>query len=64
MAFSAVGKDYEKYALSDATYKEGIKVAGNARMTDRYNTPGKDMTKDQCYYNAAMAKTFREAVEG
>jgi hypothetical protein len=33
-------------------------------MKDRYATPGKDMTNDQCYYNAAMAKTFREAIEG
>ena len=64
LAFSAVGKDYEKYALSDAIYEEGRKVGADARMSDRYATPGKDMTIDQCYYNAAMAKTFREAVEG
>jgi hypothetical protein len=33
-------------------------------MKDRNATPGKDMTNDQCYYNAAMAKIFREAIEG
>jgi hypothetical protein len=33
-------------------------------MRERFDVPGKDMTRDICYYNAAMAKTFREAVEG
>jgi len=62
LAFSAVGKDYEKYALSDATVKEHIRLTNI--MKDRFATPGKDLIKDQCYYNAAMVKTFREAVEG
>jgi ribulose-5-phosphate 4-epimerase/fuculose-1-phosphate aldolase len=62
LAFTAVGKDYEKYAFDDATIREHLRLS--AAMKDRYATPGKDMTKDQCYYNAAMAKTFREAVEG
>ncbi len=62
LAFTAVGKDYEKYAIDDATIKEHLRLAKN--MTERYSTPGKDMAKDQCYYNAAMVRTFREAVEG
>ena len=62
LAFTAVGKDYEKYALDDATLKEHRRLT--ATMRDRFATPGKDMVKDQCYYNAAMVKTFREAVEG
>ncbi|MFC1874517.1 class II aldolase/adducin family protein [Chloroflexota bacterium] len=64
LAFSAVGKDYEKYAISEATYEEGRRLESNARMSDRFATPGKDLIKDQCYYNAAMVNTFREAVEG
>jgi len=65
LAFSAVGKDYEKYGISETTYEEGRSLGAKVRMmSDRYATPGKDMIKDQCYYNAAMAKTFREAVEG
>jgi ribulose-5-phosphate 4-epimerase/fuculose-1-phosphate aldolase len=64
MAFAAAGKDFEKYGISEEVYEEGRRIDASARMGDRYNTPGKDMTKDQCYYNAAMAKTFREAVEG
>ena len=64
LAFSAVGKDYVKYGIPKEIYEEGRLMDANARMSDRYATPGKDMTKDQCYYNAAMVKTFREAVEG
>ena len=33
-------------------------------MRDRHTIPGKDITKDLGYYNAAMVKTIREAVEG
>ncbi len=62
LAFTAVGKDYEKYALDDATVREYLRQ--EHVMKDRYSTPGKDNARDQCYYNAAMAKTFREAVEG
>jgi ribulose-5-phosphate 4-epimerase/fuculose-1-phosphate aldolase len=62
LAFTAVGKDYERYALSDETIKEHMRLS--AVMKERYSTPGKDIIKDQCNYNAAMAKTFREAVEG
>jgi ribulose-5-phosphate 4-epimerase/fuculose-1-phosphate aldolase len=62
LAFTAVGKDYEKYAFDDATIKEHLRLA--ASMSERYSTPGKDLAKDQCYYNAAMVKTYREAVEG
>ena len=62
LAFTAVGKDYEKYALDDATLKESRRLS--ASMRERHATPGTDLTKDQCYYNAAMVKTFREAVEG
>ena len=62
LAFSAVGKDYEKYGIDEATRSEGRKLS--AAMGSRYDTPGKDLSKDQCYYNAAMVKTFREAVEG
>jgi ribulose-5-phosphate 4-epimerase/fuculose-1-phosphate aldolase len=62
MAFSAVGKDYVKYAFTDETIKESARLSGS--MRDRFATPGRDMKKDQCYYNAAMVKTFREAVEG
>ena len=62
LAFTAVGKDYEKYAIDNSTIKEHFKLC--SEMKDRFATPGKDLTKDQCYYNAAMAKTFREAVEG
>ncbi len=62
LAFTAVGKDYEKYAFDDATIQEHLKLG--SQMGERYATPGKDMTRDQCYYNAAMVKTFREAVEG
>ncbi|MBI4296664.1 MAG: class II aldolase/adducin family protein [Chloroflexi bacterium] len=62
LAFSAVGKDYEKYAISEATIREGRRL--NAAMRERFATPGRDNRKDQCYYNAAMVKTFREAVEG
>ncbi|MFC1899983.1 class II aldolase/adducin family protein [Chloroflexota bacterium] len=64
LAFSAVGKEYEKYGISDAIYEEERSMEANASMSARYATPGKDLTKDQCYYNAAMVKTFREAVEG
>ncbi len=62
LAFTAVGWDYEKYAFSDAIIEEQRKLGSKHR--ERYATPGKDMTKDQCYYNAAMAKTFRDSVEG
>ncbi|MFC2071788.1 class II aldolase/adducin family protein [Chloroflexota bacterium] len=62
LAFTAVGKDYEKYAISDAIFEEARKQTDE--MWERNATPGKDLTKDQCYYNAAMVKTFREAVEG
>jgi len=62
LAFSAVGKEYEKYGLDDATIKEHFEIS--TKMGERFVTPGKDQTKDLCYYNAAMAKTFREAVEG
>jgi ribulose-5-phosphate 4-epimerase/fuculose-1-phosphate aldolase len=62
LAFTAVGKDYEKYAFSDETTKEHVRLGSS--MTKRFQTPGKDMARDQCYYNAAMVKTFREAVEG
>lgn len=62
LAFTAAGKDYEKYAMSDATMKEHIRLS--RIMRERHATPGKDQTKDLCYYNAAMVKTFREAVEG
>jgi ribulose-5-phosphate 4-epimerase/fuculose-1-phosphate aldolase len=62
LAFTAVGKDYEKYAFKDEIIEEHLRLS--SVMFDRFSTPGKDLTKDQCYYNAAMAKTFREAVEG
>jgi len=62
LAFAAVGKEYEKYGFDDATIKELIRLRGT--MRERFDVPGKDMTRDICYYNAAMAKTFREAVEG
>ncbi len=62
LAFTAVGKDYEKYAFDDATVDEFFRLAN--LMKERYSTPGKSKSKDQCYYNAAMVKTFREAVEG
>ena len=48
--------------IDSATISEHMRLS--ERMKDRFGTPGKDMTKDLCYYNAAMAKTFREAVEG
>jgi ribulose-5-phosphate 4-epimerase/fuculose-1-phosphate aldolase len=65
LAFSAVGEDYEKYGIGETTDKERRSLGPKVRMmSDRYATPGKDMIKDQCYYNAAMVKTFREAVEG
>jgi ribulose-5-phosphate 4-epimerase/fuculose-1-phosphate aldolase len=62
LAFTAVGKDYVKYALDDATLKEHRRLS--AIMRERHPTPGKDWINDQCYYNAAMVKTFRESVEG
>jgi len=62
LAFTAVGKDYERYAFEDATIKEHFRLS--SKMRERHATPGKDQTKDICYYNAAMARTFREAVEG
>jgi ribulose-5-phosphate 4-epimerase/fuculose-1-phosphate aldolase len=62
LAYSAVGKDYEKFAFTEDVVKKHFKLG--AAMSDRFATPGKDLTKDQCYYNAAMVKTFREAVEG
>ncbi|MDP2730982.1 MAG: class II aldolase/adducin family protein [Dehalococcoidales bacterium] len=62
--FTAVGKDYEKYAFSDEIIQEARRLAITSSTRDRFPTPGKDMTKDQCYYNAAMARTFREAIEG
>ncbi len=62
LAFSAVGRDYAKYAFDDATLQEHFRLG--KLMGERFNTPGKDMARDQCNYNAAMARTFREAVEG
>jgi len=62
MAFAAVRKDYEKYAIGEETFAEGRRLSSD--MSKRYPTPGKSLSKDQCYYNAAMVKTFREAVEG
>jgi len=62
LAFMAVGKDYEKYAFDEGTLQQHFKLS--AAMMERHATPGKDQTKDLCYYNAAMVKTFREAVEG
>jgi len=61
LAFTAFGRDYEKYSIDDATIKEHFRLSGT--MKDRFATPGKDLTKDQCYYNSVMVKTFREAVE-
>jgi ribulose-5-phosphate 4-epimerase/fuculose-1-phosphate aldolase len=62
LAFTALGRDYEKGAIDEATIKEHIRLSGT--MKGRFATPGKDLIKDQCYYNSAMVKTFREAVEG
>jgi ribulose-5-phosphate 4-epimerase/fuculose-1-phosphate aldolase len=62
LAFIAVGKEYEKYAFDENTIKEHLRLG--AAMRDRFATPGKDLARDQCYYNSAMVKTFREAVEG
>ncbi len=62
LAFSGVGKDCEKYAFDDATVKEHLRLS--AAMGDRFDTPGKKLVNDQVYYNAAMVKTFREAIEG
>jgi ribulose-5-phosphate 4-epimerase/fuculose-1-phosphate aldolase len=62
LAFTAAGKDYQKFAFDEATLQEHFRLS--AVMGDRFATPGKNMTQDQCYYNAAMVKTFREAVEG
>jgi ribulose-5-phosphate 4-epimerase/fuculose-1-phosphate aldolase len=62
LAFTAVGNDYEKYAFNESTIKEHLRLS--ATMVERHATPGKDETKDQCYYNSAMVRTFREAVEG
>jgi ribulose-5-phosphate 4-epimerase/fuculose-1-phosphate aldolase len=63
LAFTAVGRDYDKYAFDDATIKEHVRLSSARRV--RFVRPGIDMmAKDLCYYNAAMAKTFREAVEG
>ncbi|MFC1958936.1 class II aldolase/adducin family protein [Chloroflexota bacterium] len=61
LAFTAVGWDYEKYAFSDEIKEEQRTM--NTRQRERHATPCKDMTKDQCYYNAAMVKTFRDSVE-
>jgi ribulose-5-phosphate 4-epimerase/fuculose-1-phosphate aldolase len=60
LAFSAVGKDYEKYAFSDETIREAGKLS--ASMSERYSTPGKDLTRDQCYYNAAMARNLKQTI--
>ncbi|MBI2917950.1 MAG: class II aldolase/adducin family protein [Chloroflexi bacterium] len=62
LAFTAVGKDYERYAFDDATVTEHRRL--QASMRERFATPGKDNVRDNCYYNAAMARTFREAVQG
>ena len=62
MAFAATGQEYEKYAFDDATIQEHLRLG--VKMSDRFATPGKDLTKDQCYYNSAMVRTFREAIEG
>lgn len=62
LAYTAVGKDYEAHAISEETLREGQKLSNV--MKERYHTPGKDREKELCYYNAAMVKTFREAVEG
>jgi ribulose-5-phosphate 4-epimerase/fuculose-1-phosphate aldolase len=62
LAFTALGKEYQKYGMSETTLKEGQKLS--RIMRERYLTPGKDRDKDMCYYNAAMVKTFREAVDG
>lgn len=59
MAYTAVGNDYEKYAFSNEIREEQRKLGVNHRK--RLATPGKDLTKDQCYYNAAMVKTMRES---
>ena len=59
-----MGKDYEKYGISEVIYEEEQSFEANTSMSARYATSGKDLTKDQCYYNSAMVKTFREAVEG
>ncbi len=61
LAFSAVGKDYEKYAFTEDTIREARRLSST--MRDRYDTPGKDLTKDQCYYNAAMARPLPFSVE-
>lgn len=62
LAFSAVGRDYEKYAFTDDTIRESRRLS--SAMTERYSTPGKDLVKDQCYYNAAMARPIRMSPEG
>lgn len=62
LAFSAVGKEYEKYAFNEAIIQENFRL--NINMKERFKTPGKSQAKDLCYYNGAMANNFREAVEG
>jgi ribulose-5-phosphate 4-epimerase/fuculose-1-phosphate aldolase len=62
LAFTAFGLDYAKHAFDDETLEESLRLS--SAMKDRFATPGKDLTKDQCCYNAAMVKTFREAIEG
>jgi L-ribulose-5-phosphate 4-epimerase len=62
LAFAAVGRDYEKYAFDEETVNHHFQMVKT--MFERHSAPGKDQQKDLCYYNAAMAKTFREAVEG
>ena len=62
MAFTAVGKDYEKYALSDEIIREHNRI--RKEMHPRTLTPGKSLAKDLCYYSAAMTRTYREALEG
>ena len=68
--FITKGRAPDRDLMSEVTLQKLVqidiptrsKVAGE--MTERYTTPGKDREKDLCYYNAAMVKTFREAVEG
>ncbi len=64
LAFSAVGSDYGKYAFTEDTIRESRRLS--AAMKERYSTPGKDLIKDQCYYNASMARTlaFTTAQDG
>jgi hypothetical protein len=55
LAFTAAGRDYQKYAIQDDILRKHFALS--RKMRDRHATPGKDLTVDLINACAALART-------